>query len=202
MPLEQLQAWIVQYGYAAIYVLLAVGIVGLPVPDETLLTLTGFLVFKGTLSALPAGLSALAGTVTGISISYAIGTIGGKRFLRRFGQKLRVNPDRIKKVETWFRKRGRWSLVVGYFIPGVRHLIAIVAGSSGLPYAPFARYAYGGGFLWSCGFIAGGYFLGEQWTRFPDAVRPVVIIAVGVLVLGAGGYFLYTRLGERRGRRK
>lgn len=201
MPLEQLQVWIAQYGYAAIYALLAVGIVGLPVPDESLLTLTGFLVFKGTLRPVPAGLSAVAGTLTGISISYAIGTIGGKTFVRRFGQKLRLSPDRIKKVEAWFRKRGRWSLVVGYFIPGVRHLIAIVAGSSGLPYAPFARYAYSGALLWSCGFIAGGYFLGEQWTRFPDAVRPVVL---GIVVLGmltAGGYILYRRIRERRKRR-
>ena len=34
--------WISQYGYPAIFCLLMLGIVGLPVPDETLLTFTGY----------------------------------------------------------------------------------------------------------------------------------------------------------------
>ena len=44
---QQVLAWIAQYGYLAIFCLLVFGIVGLPVPDETLLTFTGYLVFKG-----------------------------------------------------------------------------------------------------------------------------------------------------------
>ena len=56
----QFFVWIAQYGYLAIFCLLMFGIVGLPVPDETLLTFTGYLVYKGTLSA-PAGVRHRAG---------------------------------------------------------------------------------------------------------------------------------------------
>ena len=45
---QHILAWITEYGYAAIIGLLMLGIVGLPVPDETLLTFTGYLVFRGT----------------------------------------------------------------------------------------------------------------------------------------------------------
>ena len=38
--------WIAQYGYLGIFFLLIFGIVGLPVPDEWLLVLSGYLVFK------------------------------------------------------------------------------------------------------------------------------------------------------------
>ena len=49
-PMEQhILSWITEYGYAAIVGLLMLGIVGLPVPDETLLTFTGYLVFRGNL---------------------------------------------------------------------------------------------------------------------------------------------------------
>ena len=41
---QHVLAWISQYGYLAIFLLLVMGIVGLPVPDETLLTFTGYLV--------------------------------------------------------------------------------------------------------------------------------------------------------------
>jgi membrane protein DedA with SNARE-associated domain len=109
VPLEQIHIWIAQYGYAAIFCLLAVGIVGLPVPDETLLTLTGFLIFNGSLHPVPAYLSALAGTVVGISISYGIGRVGGTRVLRRFGQQLHISAERVHRVQTWLEKRGRWT---------------------------------------------------------------------------------------------
>src|SRR5207249_3561266 len=40
--------WIGQYGYAGIFSLLIFGIVGLPVPDEWLLTFSGFALFAYT----------------------------------------------------------------------------------------------------------------------------------------------------------
>src|SRR5438067_9158429 len=56
-------AWITQYGYFAIFCLLVLGIVGLPVPDETLLTFSGYLVFKGHFGFLPTVASAYAGSI-------------------------------------------------------------------------------------------------------------------------------------------
>ena len=46
-------AWIAQYGYGAIFLLLMLGVVGLPVPDETLLVYCGYLISKGVMH--PAG---------------------------------------------------------------------------------------------------------------------------------------------------
>ena len=54
--------WVATYGYFAIFSLLVLGIVGLPVPDEFLLTGCGFLVFQGHLRLIPTFASALAGS--------------------------------------------------------------------------------------------------------------------------------------------
>jgi membrane protein DedA with SNARE-associated domain len=43
---QQVLAWLTQYGYLALFSLLVLGIVGLPVPDETLLTFTGYLIYE------------------------------------------------------------------------------------------------------------------------------------------------------------
>ena len=67
---QQVLAWITQYGYLAIFSLLVLGIVGLPVPDETLLTFTGYLVYQGHLSLPLALLSGFAGSACGITTSY------------------------------------------------------------------------------------------------------------------------------------
>jgi len=201
MPLEQIQVWISQYGYAAIYVLLTLGIVGLPVPDETLLALTGFLVFQGKLHGAPTYIAALSGTVSGISLSYAIGRIGGKRFLRRFGQSLHVTPARLDKVHAWFARRGRWTLAIAYFVPGVRHVIAIVAGSSGTEFGVFALFAYSGACIWSAVFILAGYYLGEGWAEFPDLVRRLAIGVFVVAVVTLGAFAFLRSRKERKGHR-
>ena len=76
---HQVLGWITQYGYFAIFLLLVCGIVGLPVPDETLLTFAGYLVFKGNLSLPLAFAAALGGSLSGITISYTLGrTLGMK----------------------------------------------------------------------------------------------------------------------------
>jgi membrane protein DedA with SNARE-associated domain len=77
--------WITQYGYGAIFVLLMLGIVGLPVPDETLLTIAGYLVFKEKLAFLPTLLAAFLGSSCGMSVSYACGRGLGTYLIRKVG---------------------------------------------------------------------------------------------------------------------
>src|SRR5439155_6394983 len=127
--------WITQYGYGAIFVLLMLGIVGLPVPDETLLTFAGYLVFKEKLAFLPTLLAAFLGSSCGISVSYACGRGLGTYFIRKVGPVLRFKAEHLIEVRTWFICRGKYTLVLGYFVPGIRHFTAFVAGSSKLPLA-------------------------------------------------------------------
>src|SRR5689334_18311888 len=141
---QQVLAWIAQYGYAAIFFLLVLGIVGLPVPDETLLTFTGYLVFKGTLSLPLAFASAFCGSACGITISYWLGRTFGMAVIHRYGRYLRIRPDHLEKAQMFFSRAGHWSLTFGYYVPGVRHFTAFAAGMSGLAMPPFALFAYCG----------------------------------------------------------
>src|SRR5947209_19453427 len=117
-------AWITQYGYAAIFSLLILGIVGLPVPDETLLTFTGYLVYTGHLSLPFAFLAAFAGSASGITISYLLGRFLGMKLIHRYGKYLRIREEHLEKAHAWFHRAGHWSLTFGYYIPGVRHFTA------------------------------------------------------------------------------
>jgi membrane protein DedA with SNARE-associated domain len=80
----QVLAWITQYGYLAIFSLLVLGIVGLPVPDETLLTFTGYLVYSGHLSLPIAYAAAFCGSACGITLSYALGRWFGLSLIHRY----------------------------------------------------------------------------------------------------------------------
>ena len=150
-----------QYGYGALFALLVAGIVGLPVPDETLLTLAGFLVYKGKFELIPMLLAGFLGSACGITVSYLIGRTAGIYTIHKFGRFLRVDDVALARVRHWYERFGKWILVVGYFIPGVRHFTALVAGASRLPYREFAIFAYVGALLWSSLFITIGYYFGR-----------------------------------------
>ncbi len=193
--METLQLWISHYGYLGIFSLLCLGIVGLPVPDETLLALTGFLIYKGDLRLLPAFLSAYLGSITGISVSYAIGSTFGHRLLLKYGHYIHFTEERLNKTHAWFEKIGRWTLTVGYFIPGIRHVIAIIAGSSELQMWEFALFAYSGGLLWASVFMSVGYFFGENWQVMLNTVQHhMVTAAIAVLILIIIAYFFRKKL--------
>jgi membrane protein DedA with SNARE-associated domain len=182
---QQVLAWIAQYGYLAIFSLLVLGIVGLPVPDETLLTFTGYLVFQGHLSLPLAFLSGFAGSACGITLSYILGRTFGLKLIHRYGRYLRITEDHVERAHAWFRRAGHWSLTFGYFIPGVRHFTAYAAGMSELEYPPFALCASGGAAVWVSTFIGLGYLLGERWKAVEANIHHYMIgftIAAVILV--------------------
>ena len=197
MSLEVFQAWLQAYGYVALFGCLVFGIVGLPIPDETLLTLSGYLVFKGHFGFVPTFLTAFSGSIAGISLSYSIGRAGGYRFLHRYGPKLRITEEKIQKVELWYERVGKWMLAIGYFIPGVRHLMALVAGASKMRYPVFAGYAYAGGVVWSLTFITLGYYLGDSWTEVKSHRLLLALIAAVVIALILISWYVKVRMSRR-----
>ena len=193
---QHVLAWITQYGYLAIFSLLVLGIVGLPVPDETLLTFTGYLVFRGHLSPLPAFLSGFAGSACGITLSYTLGRTFGLALIHRYGRYLRITPDRVEKAHAWFRRAGHWSLTIGYFIPGVRHFTAYAAGMSALEYPTFALFAYAGAALWAGTFIGLGYLLGERWQAVQANIDHYLAGGAIAIVVLAAGYLAWRKWGR------
>lgn len=191
---------VVQYGPAGLFALLMFGIIGVPVPDEVLMTTAGILIRTGELPAITTGLAGLAGSSCGITVSYLIGLIFGRRLIQKYGPRLHVGQARYARFQHWYAKFGRWTLLFGYFVPGFRHVMAIVAGTSGLGWLSFALFAYSGALLWVAAFLTGGYLIGQAWLTGTAAVHEVILIIAGVLALGAAGYFL-VRTARRRSTR-
>src|SRR4051794_23242744 len=102
--------WIAQYGYFAIFSLLLLGIVGLPVPDEALLTFVGYLAFKGELQFGLALLSAFLGAVFGITVSYGLGRLFGLQALARLSHVTHISQEHISQAQDWVRRWGKYVL--------------------------------------------------------------------------------------------
>jgi membrane protein DedA with SNARE-associated domain len=183
---REVVGWLVRFGTPLLFFAQVFGIFGLPIPDELLLTVAGALVASGRLRLPATALAAVAGCLTGITLSYALGRWVGLPVLHaRFAS----HRDVLEHAQNWFRRFGGWLLMFGYFIPGVRHVTAIAAGSGGLEYRRFAVFAYPGGIIWCSVFLAIGYFAGDRWPQVVAAVRMhtvrIAVIAGSALVLYA-----------------
>ena len=182
--------YITQYGYPGLYIMLLVSILGLPLPDEFLLTFVGFMSFSGQLNPVLAIISSAAGSMTGITIAYFLGRFFEVKVLAHL--KKHAGSERLEKVLSWYHKHGGKLLTVGYFIPGVRHLSGYIAGLSRLSYRNFASHSYLGAVAWTSLFILLGRTLGSRWEAiFPIIHRYSVLIGVISAVLFLAFYLLY-----------
>lgn len=184
-----------QYGYVAIYLLLTLGIVGLPIPDEVLMTYLGYVTSIGKLSYTLTVFSGIAGSITGITISYILGIKLGEPFIRKYGSKFFIKETAVKRTNSLFHRYGAWMLLICYFIPGVRHVAAYLAGITGYGFRKFSLYAYTGAFVWVMAFVTIGKHLGNHWRLIfnftQKYIHSMLILLLIVIIIAAIWYFFY-----------
>jgi membrane protein DedA with SNARE-associated domain len=189
--MEAVFGWVASYGYQGLFALLVLGIVGLPVPDEMLLVFCGYLISQGKMSASGAYAAAAGGSVCGITLSYIIGRTAGLGVIHRLGRYVGIQEKHLEPVHAWFDRSGHWALFGGYYVAGVRHFTAIVAGASKLEFRTFALYAWSGALCWVAAFLALGYFIGEKWREAAELVHSSMGYAAAVVIVAALGYMAW-----------
>jgi membrane protein DedA with SNARE-associated domain len=188
---------IADYGYLGIFFLLVFGIVGLPIPDEWLLVLAGYLAFKEVLDLFPTLAIAAIGTAGGLTVSYLLGRSSGDYVVRRYGRWLSIDEHKIQRTQQWFENLGRCVLIVGPFIPGVRNLMGYIAGASKLRMRTFARFAYVGALLSSTTFVTFGYLVGRH-VNWNYSTIPLIAVAAAVAFTVSGAPFRIVRLIKKK----
>jgi membrane protein DedA with SNARE-associated domain len=178
------------------------GIFGVPIPDELLLTFAGGLVRRGDLAAPPTFAAAVAGAIAGMTFNYMMGRLG----VRVLGRLRAGESDTLNRAQSWFKRWGKWLLMFGCFVPGLRHITPLTAGSGKLDFRTFCAYGYPGAALWSAAFIAIGYYAGagHDWQHASLLLRGhhvLVAVALGgvlsIYVLARG--WLWFQKGRRVG---
>ncbi len=200
LVLDEILLLIESYGYIALFGLLAVGIVGIPIPDEILMTTVGSLTtIDGPLSFGKSLLASFAGTMVGMTVSYYLGNTVGKPFLYKYGKWVKLTPERLDLVESWFKKYGLWTVVFGYYIPGIRHFTCYWAGVSGVKLWRYLLFAGCGALIWCMTFLTLGHFIGVNAPKIMGVVHHYlgitgIIIAVVVII----GLIIYWRVRKTK----
>ena len=157
MPTDTIQ----QFGYAALFFALWLGIVGMPIPDEVIVIMGGALTVSGTLQFMPAFLLTYLGVISGLSLGYVLGRFIGMPILLKLRRKNKMDRYlRISENLVW--KYGSFALCISYFLPIVRHVMPYVVGINKMSFRRYAIFSYSIGFISTLLFFSLGRFVGDH----------------------------------------
>lgn len=151
--IEQL---IENYGYLAIFTVLALGLFSLPVPDEVMVLLVGYLTKTGLLHYSFSFIAVFLGSLIGMLVSYGLGKRVGRPFLDWLGKWVKSSGKWSGKAEGWIGKYGTPAIIVSYFIPGMRHFAGYFCGMSHMSLKTYTLFAGASALLWSLLFLSVG----------------------------------------------
>jgi membrane protein DedA with SNARE-associated domain len=172
-----------------------------PIPGDTITAFGAFLVGTGRLDFMGVYLATTIGSVIGFLFLFWLGLLLGRRFFVERDHRFFKAKD-ILRAEEWFRKYGYWLILMNRFLPGVRSVISIAGGISGLKIATVALLATVSSAAWNLIWILTGYFLGTNWAAVKDALARLMfrynmaLLGIGVLL----ALVVLIRIGVRRKR--
>jgi membrane protein DedA with SNARE-associated domain len=172
------------YGYLAVFTLVGIESLGIPLPGETLLITAG--IYAGATHHLTVeGIIAVAaaGAIIGDNIGYALGNKGGLPLLRRYGHYIRVDERRIKLGRYLFARYGGRVVFFGRFISVLRTYAAFLAGASSMEWRRFFAFNAAGGIVWSTVYGLAAYYGGSAFKSLSTPLDIGLLAAALLLVV-------------------
>ncbi len=154
------------WGYVIIFVIVLLecqALLGLFIPGESLVLITGFLAGQGVFDREVLVVVVALGAIVGDSIGYELGRHYGRAWLERHGAKVGIGPERIGKIERFIAVHGGKSVFLSHFMHVLRALMPFIAGAHRMSYWRYLPLNALGCILWAIVFSSAGYYLGASW---------------------------------------
>lgn len=190
--MSDLHQFVGHWGYAAIFVVVVLGNVGLPVPEETILALAGYLVWRGRLRLSLVLAVGIVSAVVGDNIGYWLGRRYGQTALPRYARWVLGHPERLESMQAFVARRGPLAVFVARFVPGIRFTAGPLAGSLGLPFAYFLLANVAGAVLYVPVAVGAGYAVGYGFGAYVERLRyllgeveriVILLVLAGLLIV-------------------
>lgn len=192
---EHLSVIIARYGTWSYLILFLVifmetGFVVTPfLPGDSLLFAAGAFAAAGAFNVVLLFLLLFIAAILGDTINYWIGNYIGPRAFQINSRFLK--QEYLIRTQEFYEKHGGKTIFLARFIPIIRTFAPFVAGVGTMSYGRFIAYNIFGGFVWTAGFIFGGYFFGnipfvsENFTLVILGIIFVSVLPMGVELVGA-----------------
>lgn len=186
-----------QYGLLLVFGFAWLQAFCLPVPGTTALAAAAlYAATGGGLSIVGVIAAGAVGALGGTAAAFALGRWRGERLLLWIGVRLRQSPERIGHLREEFADHGTAWVFVGRFISGVRNLLGLVAGASGMQAGRFLLISAAAATAWSLWNGLQVYYIGHTLLGASTWVQ-IGMLCVGILWMLVSLNFLRRRVLRR-----
>jgi membrane protein DedA with SNARE-associated domain len=173
------------YGYAAIFLLVAIESMGIPVPGESTLmaaSLCAATTHRLEVAAVIA--AAAAGAIVGDNLGFIAGHQGGYRLIHRYGRYVGLDERRLRFGRYLFDRHGGKIVFFGRFLPVLRMWAAVLAGTNRMPWGRFLLLNASGGVVWATVMGLAAYALGSTAEHLGAIVGAALASATTAVMIG------------------
>ena len=192
MDLDLLLNIIEEGGYVGLFFWLWLGIFGLPVPNEVIIMTVGLASSMKVLNPFLTFIVTYAGILCALTTSYALGRFLGRPLIGILRKRKRFDHS-ISEALQLIEKYHAYSLIISYFLPGLRNIVPFVFGSSRLSFKTFALFAYSAALLWLTIMFTLGYLFGDNIDKIMLYGQELLAVLAAVIVI-----YLIIRLVKKR----
>lgn len=188
------------FPYLGLFLLLILGGMGLPFPEDATLILCGFLISNGIVRPIPALLVAYAGLLLSDFLLFSVGSRYGRLIVQHPRFRKIISSERLAAIEARFRKRGVLLIIIGRHLAGLRAQLFLAAGVMRMPPLKFLAADAGSSLITMALMVGAGYAGGsslEVLTRDITRIEHMAVVA-GVAALFIGLFYRHFR--GRRGK--
>ena len=187
-------------GYLGIVLLLVLGGLGLPVPEEAPILLAAVLSRKGTMWWPIAFAACLLGVLVGDFVVYFLGFFYGEKVLSLSLTRKFLTRAREEQIKGYFHRHGIKILILGRFAVGFRTAAYLTAGILRLPTLKLFLTDLAAASLSTILMFAGGYWFAHWIEAGVRKVQHYFVVILVACVLAALLY-RYVKARRRAGRR-
>ena len=182
---------IAHHEYLFIFAVVLAEAIGLPVPAALALVAGGAAAAAGTLSPIKALFIALLAMLTGDTLLFILGRYMGWALLGLLCR-LSVNPEScvLRSAESFY-KRGKTTLLIAKFIPGVNTMAPPLAGSMRMSAQQFLRFDCAGASLYILAYGTMGFLFHDFLAALTRGFQTASHVFGEVLFLAAIVYIAY-----------
>jgi membrane protein DedA with SNARE-associated domain len=179
------------HGYALIFAALLAESMGLPFPASIALVTAGAAIASHALSGSGVLLAAAIALLVGDTVQFWLGHFTGWALLG-FLCRLSMNPETcmLRSAESFY-KRGKMTLVIAKFIPGINTMAAPLAGSMKMRFGQFLYLDLAGALLYSTTYLLVGYLSRDFLAATLDSIHAAGRVMEVVVIIVLGAYTAY-----------
>lgn len=171
------------YGYLAIFGMMALEGSSVPIPSEIVLPLTGALAQQHVINLYIGFIAALAGSTTGLAVDYYIGYYLGKDVVYRHLNRFNIKKESLDAFDAWFERNGIAAVLFSRLVPVIRTVMSFPAGFAKMPKKEFFGYSILGSLMYDAVLVSFGYYL--------LSAKSAVVIMTGIGVFAIILYLVY-----------